>query len=176
MASKTTTGKLPDTYFVLVKRFPLTHIRDDDHLREAQKRIDALLEQDLDAGGEAYLDALTDLVEAYLAPRVQQPTPRTSSCQRQAVRSSDNQRFFPLFEPPGGVRQGGIDVFRLEVRVCLQNPLARLAAGQQPQDGADRHSQTTDARLATHDGRVMGNSLNLHLASLSSSIRVRSQQ
>jgi hypothetical protein len=27
--------KLPDTYFVLVKRFPLTHIRDDVHLDAA---------------------------------------------------------------------------------------------------------------------------------------------
>jgi hypothetical protein len=29
-----------NTYFRLVKQFPLTHIRDDDHLAEAQEMID----------------------------------------------------------------------------------------------------------------------------------------
>jgi HTH-type transcriptional regulator/antitoxin HigA len=65
MAVKTAARTLPDTYFRLVKQFPLTHIRDDDHLEEAQAMIDRLLERSLDEGEESYLDVLTDLVEAY---------------------------------------------------------------------------------------------------------------
>jgi len=39
------------------------------HLAEAQAVIDGLLEEDLDLGGEMYLDALTDLVES-MSPSV----------------------------------------------------------------------------------------------------------
>ncbi len=38
MAGKTKatpTNQQPDTYFALVKKFPLPHIRDDDHLKAA---------------------------------------------------------------------------------------------------------------------------------------------
>lgn len=56
---------LPQTYFKMVKAFPLTSIRDYAHLAEAQAVLDDLLAQDLDEGGEAYLDALSDLVEVF---------------------------------------------------------------------------------------------------------------
>src|SRR5947208_1271826 len=62
---KTTPRTLPDSYFELVKQFPLTHIRDDEHLDAAQERMDRLLEKRLDRGAQDYLDALTDLVETY---------------------------------------------------------------------------------------------------------------
>ena len=65
MANKTANRKLPDTYFALVRRFPLTHIRDDSHLETAQEVIDRLLTEDLDKGAQEYLDVLTDLVEIY---------------------------------------------------------------------------------------------------------------
>jgi HTH-type transcriptional regulator/antitoxin HigA len=64
MAIKIATRTLPDTYFQLVKQFPLTHIRDKD-LDAAQAMIDRLLEKNLDRGAQEYLDALTDLVETY---------------------------------------------------------------------------------------------------------------
>jgi HTH-type transcriptional regulator/antitoxin HigA len=57
--------RLPDSYYELVQRFPLTHIRDEAHLDAAQEVIDRLLEKELDRGGREYLDALTDLVETY---------------------------------------------------------------------------------------------------------------
>jgi HTH-type transcriptional regulator/antitoxin HigA len=63
----------PNTYFNLVKRFPLAHIRDDDELGAAQKMINDLLQQDLDEGAQAYFDVLTDLVEAYEDKRVPIP-------------------------------------------------------------------------------------------------------
>src|SRR5437868_1774192 len=65
MGAKTVKPTLPDTYFTLVREFPLTHIRDDAHLDAAAAMIDRLLREDRDAGAEAYLDVLTDLVEAY---------------------------------------------------------------------------------------------------------------
>jgi HTH-type transcriptional regulator/antitoxin HigA len=49
----------------LVKRHPLTSIRNENELDAAQAVIDALLRQDLDDGGQAYLDALSDLVIVY---------------------------------------------------------------------------------------------------------------
>ncbi len=65
MNVKNSKSKVPDSYFALVKQFPLAHIRDDRHLVAAQTMIDHLLMQHLDAGGEQYLDALTDLVECF---------------------------------------------------------------------------------------------------------------
>jgi len=65
MAPNTPMLTLPGTYFALVKRFPLTHIRDDDHLAAASAVIDQLLQRDLDEGEQEYLNVLTDMVEAY---------------------------------------------------------------------------------------------------------------
>src|SRR3954447_11623794 len=73
MATPAAPRMLPDTYFDLVKRFPLTHIRDDAHLDEAADLIDQLLRQDRDAGAQAYLDVLTDLVESYEGQHVPIP-------------------------------------------------------------------------------------------------------
>jgi HTH-type transcriptional regulator/antitoxin HigA len=79
MAGKTTATRRggvrtqPDTYFALVERFPLVHIQDRAHLRAAGAVIVELLRRDLDAGEEAYLDALTDLVEVYEAKHVPIP-------------------------------------------------------------------------------------------------------
>lgn len=45
------------SYFRLVKKFPLICIQDDKHLEEASLVIDELLKENLDDGGEQYLDA-----------------------------------------------------------------------------------------------------------------------
>ena len=65
--TKTTrrSGAVPDAYFALVKRHPLTSIRNEQELDAAQAIVDALLREDLDDGGLAYLDALSDLVMVY---------------------------------------------------------------------------------------------------------------
>lgn len=65
MAVKTSKERPLDTYFRLVKDFPLTPIKGDDHLAAAQRVIDRLLQEELDSGSEDYLDVLTGLVEAY---------------------------------------------------------------------------------------------------------------
>jgi antitoxin component HigA of HigAB toxin-antitoxin module len=56
---------MPDTYFELVKRHPLTAIRNEAELDAAQAVVDTLLRQDLDEGARAYLDALSDLIIVY---------------------------------------------------------------------------------------------------------------
>jgi antitoxin component HigA of HigAB toxin-antitoxin module len=56
---------IPDTYFALVKRHPLTSIRSERELDDAQAVLDGLLREDLDDGRLAYLDALSDLVIVY---------------------------------------------------------------------------------------------------------------
>lgn len=63
--AKTTARTLPATYFKLVKAFPLTRIQDDRHLARAQEFLDGLLRRDLDEGGHAYLDALSDFIEKF---------------------------------------------------------------------------------------------------------------
>ena len=65
MGVKAAARRVPDTYWRLVKRFPLIHIRDETHLDEALEVINGLLRQDRDEGAQEYLDVLTDLVAAY---------------------------------------------------------------------------------------------------------------
>lgn len=66
--SKATTknGGARDSYFEMVKKFPLASIRDRRHLRDAQAVLDMLLGREpLDDGEEMYLDAISDLIEHY---------------------------------------------------------------------------------------------------------------
>lgn len=69
MANKTKfrlRGKDRDSYLELVLAFPLSSIRSNQHLDEAQKVMDRLLARGkLDDGQATYLDALSDLVALY---------------------------------------------------------------------------------------------------------------
>lgn len=59
-------GKARDSYLELVMAFPLSSIRSDEHLDEAQVVMNRLLAKgQLDHGQETYLDALGDLVAAF---------------------------------------------------------------------------------------------------------------
>lgn len=62
---RATARPVPDTYLALVRKFPLRSIRDEAELDAAQAVLDGLLRRQLDAGGEQYLVALTDLIEVY---------------------------------------------------------------------------------------------------------------
>jgi HTH-type transcriptional regulator/antitoxin HigA len=88
MAGQTAARALPGTYFKLVKRFPLTHIRDDGHLGAAQEMIDRLLQETLDEGAQEYLDALTDLVETYEEEHVPIPDASEADVLRELMRSN----------------------------------------------------------------------------------------
>jgi HTH-type transcriptional regulator/antitoxin HigA len=78
----------PDTYFQLVRQFPLIHIRDDDHLVAAQEMLDWLLRQDLDEGAQEFLDALTDLVEKYEDEQIVIPDASAADVLRELMRSN----------------------------------------------------------------------------------------
>jgi len=60
-------GKIRDTYFELVRRFPLRPIRTEKELDEATRIIDELVTRTvpLDYGESAYLDVLSDLTAKY---------------------------------------------------------------------------------------------------------------
>jgi HTH-type transcriptional regulator / antitoxin HigA len=88
MAFKKAGPRLPDTYFALVRQLPLTHIRNDDHLNEAQHMIGQLLQQDCDEGAQAYLDVLTDLVETYEDEHHPIPDASESDVLRELMRSN----------------------------------------------------------------------------------------
>ncbi len=86
MATRTSGKKMPDTYFELVQEFPLTHIRTEPQLDAAQARIDRLLQEDLDEGGQEYLDALTDLVETFEAEHFPIPDASEADVLRELMR------------------------------------------------------------------------------------------
>ncbi len=59
-------GKSKDSYMECVSEIlPLRSIKNDKHLAVASSVLDKLLSMDRDTGQDEYLDALTDLVEAY---------------------------------------------------------------------------------------------------------------
>src|ERR1700677_1609344 len=59
-------GKTSDSYFKLVKQFPLRSLHSDAELQEAINVINGLLDRwQLDDGEQDYLDVLSGLVEKY---------------------------------------------------------------------------------------------------------------
>lgn len=88
MATITPDWALPATYFAPVQRFPLTHIRSDEHLIAASGMIDRLLQEDLDEGAQEYLDALTDLAEVYETEHVLIPDASGADVLRELMRSN----------------------------------------------------------------------------------------
>ena len=88
MAAKAATPRVPDTYWKLVKRFPLIHIRDEAHLDEALAVLNELLRQDRDEGAQEYLDVLTDLVAAYEDEHVAMADVSEADVLRELMRSN----------------------------------------------------------------------------------------
>ncbi|HVS39498.1 MAG TPA: helix-turn-helix domain-containing protein [Gemmataceae bacterium] len=125
MAVKTSARTLPDSYFKLVRRFPLAHIRDDGHLAEAQKMIDRLQEQDLDEGGEAYLDVLTDLVEAYEEEHVPIPDASEADVLRELMRA--NALSQPKLAKAVGMAQSTISAVLGGTRSLTKGQVVKLA-------------------------------------------------
>lgn len=59
-------GKSKDSYMKCLGAFlPLTSIKNDEHLAYASNVVDELVSMDRDSGQDEYLNALTDLIEAY---------------------------------------------------------------------------------------------------------------
>ncbi len=88
MAVKKRHTAMPDSYFALVKKFPLTHIRDRRHLSQAVEVVDELLQRKLDRGSQEYLDALSDLMASFEEEHTFIPDASESDVLRELWRSS----------------------------------------------------------------------------------------
>ncbi len=118
-------GTLPSSYFTLVKRFPLTHVKDDSHRKEAAGVIDLLLREDLDEGGQEYLDALTDLVEVYEAEHVAIPDAPEADVLRVLITSSGLSQ--PELARKVGIAQSTISAVLNGSRTLTKPQIAALA-------------------------------------------------
>jgi HTH-type transcriptional regulator / antitoxin HigA len=106
MAIRNAARPLPDSYFELVQRFPLTHIRDEKHLDAAQQMLDSLLKEDLDEGAQAYLEVLTDLIEIYEEEHHPIPDASEADVLRELMRS--NKLSQPMLARLTGISQSTI--------------------------------------------------------------------
>lgn len=88
MAVKNRRGAMPDSYFALVKRFPLTHIRDRRHHHRALALADELSGKKLDLGSQEYLDALSDLIATYEDDHVPVPDASEADVLRELCQAS----------------------------------------------------------------------------------------
>jgi HTH-type transcriptional regulator/antitoxin HigA len=125
MVARAATRTLPATYFKLVKQFPLTHIRDDDHLSAAQEMIDRLLEQNLDEGAQEYLDVLTDLVETYEDEHVPIPDASEAEVLRELMRSNGLSQ--PRLAKEVGIAQSTLSAVLNGTRSLTKRQVVTLA-------------------------------------------------
>ncbi len=125
MAVKTASWALSDTYFDLVKQFPLTHLRDDDHLNAAQKMIDRLLQENLDEGARQYLDVLTDLVEDYEEKFVAMADVSEADVLRELMRSNGLSQ--PKLAKGTGIAQSTLSAVLNGSRSLTKGQLVKLA-------------------------------------------------
>jgi HTH-type transcriptional regulator/antitoxin HigA len=125
MAPETVARSLPTTYFNLVKKFPLVHIRNDDHLAAAQEVIDRLLQEELDEGAEAYLDVLTDLVEGYEEEHVSIPDASEADVLRELMRA--NALSQPKLAKAAGIAQSTISAVLNGTRSLTKGQVVKLA-------------------------------------------------
>lgn len=88
MAAKNTARTMPNSYFKLVRKFPLVRIQDDGHLTEAEGVIERLLAADLDEGAREYLEVLTDLVESYEDEHIHVPDASEADVLRELMRAN----------------------------------------------------------------------------------------
>jgi HTH-type transcriptional regulator/antitoxin HigA len=125
MAVKASDRTVPDTYLKLVKRFPLTRIRDDAHLAEAHGIIDRLLQRDLDQGEEDYLDVLTDVVGAYEDEHYPIPDASEADVLRELMRSNGFSQ--PRLAKLTGIAQSTISAVLNNVRSLTKDQVGTLA-------------------------------------------------
>lgn len=112
MAMKNQQSSMPDSYFELVKRFPLVHIRNSGHLRQAIELVDELLQKNLDRGAQEYLDALSDLIATF----EDQKTPIADASEAEVLREL--------------MRTGGLNQSQLERAVGIsQSTLSAILTG-----------------------------------------------
>jgi HTH-type transcriptional regulator/antitoxin HigA len=97
-----------EEYLALVRTFPLLSIRDDAHLAEALAVIDRLTDKaERSAAEEAYLAALTDLVETYETAHVVIPPTSGREALRYLMEENGLSQvdLVPLFGAPSVVSE-----------------------------------------------------------------------
>jgi HTH-type transcriptional regulator / antitoxin HigA len=106
-------------------RFPLVRIRDGAHLDEALAVIDRLLREDPDAGEQAYLDVLTDLVAAYEAEH--EPMPDASEADVLRLLMETNRLGQNALEKRVGISQSTISAVLTGARSLTRDQVVTLA-------------------------------------------------
>jgi HTH-type transcriptional regulator/antitoxin HigA len=126
MAIKAAAPRVPGTYWKLVKRFPLIHIRDEAHLDEALAVLSGLLKQDRDEGAQDYLDVLTDLVAAYEDEHVVMADVAEADVLRELMRS--NRLSQMELAKAAGIAQSTISAVLTGARSLTKGQIIKLSS------------------------------------------------
>src|SRR6266581_604070 len=97
--------------------------------------------------------------ESLLYRPLEPPPPSRATGSYRPATSSVGQCDFPLFRSPRGVAQRLKNVLTLQVRVSGQHLIAGVACADQLDDCADRDTHGTYRGFATHEIRVVRNSV-----------------
>ena len=116
---------MPDSYFELVKRFPLTHIRSLRHLGQAIALVDELLQKRLDRGAQEYLDALSDLIATYEDEHAPIPDASESYVLRELMRSSGHKQM--ALSKEVGISQSTLSAILTGEREMTKSHMVALA-------------------------------------------------
>src|SRR5689334_16162797 len=85
------------------------------------------------------------------------PRPARRSC-RAGTSFLIGEFHLALLRPPGSVAQRLENIVALEIGIVREEIFNCAAGADLPDDHPDRDAQSTNARLAAHDGGVLGNS------------------
>jgi HTH-type transcriptional regulator/antitoxin HigA len=116
---------MPESYFELVKRFPLTHIRSLRHLGQAIALVDELLQKRLDRGAQEYLDALSDLIATYEDEHAPIPDASESDVLRELMRSSGHKQM--ALSKEVGISQSTLSAILTGEREMTKSHMVALA-------------------------------------------------
>lgn len=125
MVVKNQPSAMPDSYFELVKRFPLTHIRSLRHLGQAIALVDELLQKRLDRGAQEYLDALSDLIATYEDEHEPTPDASESDVLRELMRSSGHKQM--ALSKAVGISQSTLSAILTGEREMTKSHMVALA-------------------------------------------------
>ena len=125
MVVKNQPSAMPDSYFELVKRFPLTHIRSLRHLGQAIALVDELLQKRLDRGAQEYLDVLSDLIATYEGEHAPIPDASESDVLRELMRSSGHKQM--ALSKAVGISQSTLSAILTGERELTKSHMVALA-------------------------------------------------
>lgn len=125
MVVKNQPSAMPDSYFELVKRFPLTHIRSLRHLGQAIALVDELLQKRLDRGAQEYLDALSDLIATYEDEHARIPDASESDVLRELMQSSGHKQI--ALSKAVGISQSTLSAILTGEREMTKSHMVALA-------------------------------------------------